>query len=109
MTQQLFICEFDPDVKSEIESNLVDQGSSVQDVRFVKKSNLDGEAATWIVMATIAGQALPHLLTFLSDILERRAVKSIEYDGIKIENPSKEDLEEFRKRRDGNDDTHDKS
>ncbi|MDQ6946789.1 MAG: hypothetical protein M3256_11115 [Actinomycetota bacterium] len=60
------------------------------------KRNLDGETATWIVVATLGGQILPHLLTFLQTTIGGRRVKRIKWGDLEIENPSKEDLERFR-------------
>lgn len=60
------------------------------------KRNLDGETATWIVVATLGGQLLPHVLSFLQTIIGGRRVKKIKWGDLEIENPSSEDLERFR-------------
>ena len=60
------------------------------------KRNLDGDAATWIVVATLGGQALPHVLSFLQSAVGGRRVKKVKWGDLEIENPSKEDLERFR-------------
>jgi hypothetical protein len=60
------------------------------------KRNLDGETATWIVVATLGGQAMSHVLTFLQSAIGDRRVKKIKCGDREIENPSKEDLERFR-------------
>jgi hypothetical protein len=59
------------------------------------RKNLDGDVAGWIVVANLAGQTLPHLLGFIKDRLASKQVTSIEWDGIKIEHPTPEQLEKF--------------
>jgi hypothetical protein len=61
--------------------------------RVAERRNLDGSEATWIVVATLALQALPQILTFIST---RRTTK-IKVGNIEIENPTQEDLERLRK------------
>jgi hypothetical protein len=65
--------------------------------RIVVRRNLDGDAATWIVMATLSAQMLPSLLTFLETIVGGRRVKKIKLGDLEIENPSSQDLKEFRR------------
>ncbi len=60
------------------------------------KRNIDGETATWIVAATLSGQALPHVLTFLSGVVGNGRVKKIKVGDWEVENPTKRDLELFR-------------
>jgi len=65
--------------------------------RLSGRRNLDGDAAAWIVVATIAGQALPHVLDFLKSCLSAKQVKKFKIGDIEIENPTPEDLEILRK------------
>ncbi len=73
------------------------------DARYVKRRNLDGDAATWIVIATLASQALPHVLQFLTEWRKERSVKRIKVGDIEIDNPTEEDLQLLRQRYSGND------
>jgi len=60
----------------------------------VQKSNLDGSAATWIVLANLAITALPHVLTYLRDNGSSGKVKRIVVPGVlEIENPTREQIE----------------
>ena len=56
----------------------------------VQRKGMTGETATWIVIATLVMQALPHVLNFLKDLIQSKKVKSIEYGGTRIENPTLE-------------------
>jgi hypothetical protein len=60
------------------------------------KRNLDGETATWLVVASLTSGLLPHVLTFLESVIGGRRVKKIKFGDLEIENPSKEDLRRFR-------------
>jgi hypothetical protein len=66
--------------------------------QFIERRNLSGDAATWIVLATLTVQGLPHLLEFLIKWRELGRVKRIKIDNLEIENPSAEDLAQFRAR-----------
>lgn len=66
--------------------------------RFIERNNLSGDAATWIVIATLAAQAVPHLLDFLVKWRELNRVRRIKIGDIEIENPSSEDVERLRER-----------
>ena len=68
------------------------------EVRFIQRRNLDGDTATWIVLATLASQALPTLLTFLTNWRQQGSVKRIKIGDIEIENPTEKDLEILRER-----------
>src|SRR5687768_2728317 len=74
------------------------------------RRNLDGDVAIWIVIANVAVQALPHVLSFLKEQLASRKVKKIVFaDGSEIENPTPQDLEMFRAERKGGKTTDDGS
>ena len=60
-----------------------------------ERKNLDGDTAAWIVMATLAGQALPHVLGFIKDQLAGRQVKKLKVGDWEVENPTPEILERF--------------
>src|SRR5690348_4130413 len=64
--------------------------------RYVGRRNLDGNTATWVVIATLAGQALPQVLNFLSQRLKPRAVTRIKIGDVEVENPTEKDMEIFR-------------
>src|SRR5579864_5047591 len=61
------------------------------------RRNLDGDTAAWIVIANLAGQALPHILTFLQTYLNGKRVKRIRIGDIEVENPSPEDIVRLQK------------
>jgi hypothetical protein len=58
-----------------------------------ERKNLAGETAAWIVVATIAGQVLPHVLGVVKEYLSNNRVKKFVVGDIEIENPSPEDIE----------------
>lgn len=64
--------------------------------RITVKRNIDGDAATWILLASISVQALPNVLNFLEGIVGGRRVKKIKLGDLEIENPGRQDMEEFR-------------
>jgi len=64
-----------------------------------ERRNLDGDAATWILIANLAVQALPHVLTLIKERLPARRGVTITIkneDGeIVIENASPADLKRY--------------
>jgi hypothetical protein len=60
-----------------------------------ERKNLDGDTAAWIVIATLAGQALPHVLGFIKNYLSAKQVKKIKMGNWEVENPTPEILERF--------------
>ena len=68
--------------------------------QFIERRNLSGDAATWIVIATLTAQGLPHFLEFLIKWRELGRVKRIRIENVEIENPSEEDLARLRARLD---------
>ena len=71
---------------------------AAQAPQFIERRNLSGDAATWIVVATLAVQSISPLLTFLAQWRGLTRVKRIKVGDIEIENPSEEDLELLRAR-----------
>jgi hypothetical protein len=66
--------------------------------QFIERRNLSGDAATWIVVATLAVQSISPLLTFLAQWRGLTRVKRIKVGDIEIENPSEDDLALLRAR-----------
>jgi hypothetical protein len=66
--------------------------------QFIERRNLSGDAAAWIVIATLAVRGLPHILDFLIKWRELSRVKRIKIGEIEIENPSSADLVQLRTR-----------
>lgn len=60
--------------------------------RITSRRNLDG-GATVILIATVVGQLLPPILTFIAAKVTERKVTRITVNGITIENPTREDIE----------------
>jgi hypothetical protein len=60
-----------------------------------ERKNIDGDTAAWIVIATLTGQVLPHVLGFIKDYLSTRQVKKIKVGDWEVENPTPEILERF--------------
>jgi hypothetical protein len=63
--------------------------------RVSERKNLDGNTAAWIVIATLAGQALPHVLTFIKEHLASKRVKKIKVGDWEVENPTPEMIDRF--------------
>jgi hypothetical protein len=60
-----------------------------------ERKNLDGNTAAWIVIATLAGQTLPHVLSFIKDYLTTKQVKKIKVGDWEVESPTPEIVERF--------------
>ena len=60
-----------------------------------ERKNLDGNTATWIVIASLAGQALPHVLAFIKDYLGTKTVKKIKVGDWEVDNPTPEIIQRF--------------
>lgn len=60
--------------------------------RIDEKKNLDGVTAAWVVIATLATQALPHILSFIARYVSTGNVTKIKIKvgdrEVEIENPS---------------------
>lgn len=63
--------------------------------RLTRPRNLDGDTAAWIVIATLAAQALPHFLRGIKDHFAAKKVKRIKIGDWEVENPTPEMLERF--------------
>jgi hypothetical protein len=73
---------------------LFDQAGA-QERQLVERRALTGGEATWIVAATLAVQALGPLLRFIEQRYPTKQVKSIQVGDIKIENPTRQDVEQL--------------
>src|SRR5688572_20898516 len=62
-----------------------------------ERRNLDGDTATWIVIATLASQSLPHILNFIKEYVSSKKVKKIKIGDLEVENPTKEMIVEYEK------------
>jgi hypothetical protein len=76
-------------IRSEIDAQ---QGSQSH---LTERKNLDGDAASWIVIATLAGQVLPHVLDFIKDYLPSKQVKKLKVGDWEVENPTPEIIDRF--------------
>lgn len=63
--------------------------------QLTERKNLDGSTDAWIVVAVLAGQALPHVLGFIKDYVSAKQVKKIKVGDWEVENPTPEILEQF--------------
>jgi hypothetical protein len=68
--------------------------------QLTERRNLSGEAATWIVVASLAAQTLPSILTFLKDYAASRRIAKLKIGDWEVENPTPEILERFLARMD---------
>jgi hypothetical protein len=66
--------------------------------RIVKKENLVGGGAEWVVVATLAIKMLPQILDALGRFVEKWRVRSIKIGNIEIRNPSVSDIRDIRHR-----------
>jgi hypothetical protein len=66
--------------------------------RSSERKNFDGDAAAWIVIASLSAQSLPHILNFMRDVLQINKVKRFKIGDIEIENPGTKELDELRAR-----------
>jgi hypothetical protein len=63
----------------------------------LERRNLDGSPATWMAIATLSLQALPHILNFIASRQRPKLPTKIKVGNIEIENPTEEDLDRLRK------------
>jgi hypothetical protein len=77
-------------IRNEINAQLDSQS------HLTERKNLDGDPATWILIAKLAIQALPPVLGFVAAYLATKQVKKIKVGDLEIENPTPEDLQRFR-------------
>jgi hypothetical protein len=78
-----------------INNKIKEQGGT--NTQIAERKNLDGDTATWIVVATLGGQALPHILNFIKEYARDKKVKKIKIGDLEIENPTPEMIQEYEK------------
>jgi len=54
------------------------------------RRNIDGSTATWIVVANLSLQALPHIIGLIKHYLPNRQVTKIKWGDREVENPTPE-------------------
>lgn len=64
-----------------------------QDVAFSSRRALDGDIATWVMIATLGLSALKIILKTAIRFAELRRVRSIKVGDIEIQNPDRADVE----------------
>lgn len=74
--------------------NVIDAQPDSQS-QLTERRNLDGSAAAWIVIATLAAQTIPHVLGFVKDYVASRQVKKLKIGDWEVENPTPEIVERF--------------
>lgn len=57
--------------------------------------HLSGDTSVWVVALTAVIQTLPLLLGAVGDLADRGRIGAIEVDGVKIENPTSEMVEQL--------------
>lgn len=65
--------------------------------RILSRENLDGSAATWIVVATTAITTLPKVLDALAKVIEAIKVRSVKVGDHEIRNPKPADIRALHK------------
>ena len=68
-------------------------------IHVTERRNLDGDMASWIVIATLASQALPHILNFIKDYVTGNKVKRIKIGDFEVENPTSEMIDQIMRNR----------
>ena len=71
------------------------QTTSAGQSSMTARKNLDGDTAAWIVVASLSTQALPHVLSFIKDILGKDKVKKLKFRDWEVENPTPEMIDKF--------------
>jgi hypothetical protein len=67
------------------------------DSQLIQRKNLDGDTATWIVIATLANQALPHVLSFLKDLISGKNIEKFKVGDVEVTHPTPKIVEELLK------------
>jgi hypothetical protein len=92
---QTIVITCSKDIGTAIRAEIDSQPGSRSEIQ--ERKNLEGVTAAWIVVATLATQALPHILTFIAKYIRPGDVTKIKIkDGdreIEIENPTPEQVE----------------
>ena len=65
--------------------------------KVVRRENLDGNAATWIVLASTAITTLPRVLDGVAKVVSALKVRSIKMGDTEIQNPTPADVRAMRK------------
>lgn len=63
--------------------------------RVTERKNLAGGEPEWLLIATVAGNVLPHVLGFLKDYLTTKRVKRIKVGDVEVENPTPEIIDQL--------------
>lgn len=62
-------------------------------VHVFERKNLGGDAAAWLVLASLLAPQIPAVLTFVRDLADRHRVSSIKVGDVEIVNPTSEQVE----------------
>jgi hypothetical protein len=90
--QETFLLTGEKDSITSVASEIIRVGQNNPQV--FERKNLDGEAATWIVVTTLTVQALPHILTFIKDMARSNKITKIKIGDFEVENPTQEIIEQ---------------
>jgi hypothetical protein len=82
------------EVASSLNSELLATGSAGQ---ILKRDNLTGDAATWMVVVGTAITTLPKILDSLAKIIATLKIRSIRVGEKEIRNPTADDIRAMRK------------
>jgi hypothetical protein len=63
------------------------------DARVFERKNLGGDAAAWLVFASLLAPQVPAVLTFVRGLADRNRVSSIKVGDVEIVNPTPDQVE----------------
>lgn len=64
-------------------------------VHVFARKNLGGDAATWLVLASVLAPQIPAVLAFVRELADRKRVSSIKVGDVEIVNPTPEQVEQL--------------
>lgn len=62
-------------------------------VHMFERKNLGGDAAAWLVLASLLAPQIPAVLTFVRGLADRNRISSIKVGDVEIVNPTAEQVE----------------
>ena len=95
-TESTFMVSGDKEVIEAIKQKV--EQLSANPTRISERNNLDGSVSTWVMVSTVAIQALPLILTFIKEYANMKKVKRIKVGDIEIENPDDRLIEAMSKK-----------
>lgn len=90
---EVLIATFDEDDADALRAAL--GPAAPEGVHVFERKNLGGDAAAWLVVASLLIPQIPAVLTFVQGLVDRDRVRSIKVGDVEIVNPTPEQVEQL--------------